>query len=377
MQPAATNHWQQDIKEMKFPTDYASIQERINAIDPVGYGKTRNYLDGDVTHLSPYISRGVISTKQVLQSVLERGFHPKKIEKFIQELAWRDYWQQVWVAKKDLINEDLKNEQTNVDHHEMVTAVNEASTGIEAIDAGIQDLYKTGYMHNHLRMYTAAITCNMGFAHWRSPAQWMYYHLFDGDWASNALSWQWVAGANANKKYLANQDNINKYCGTKQCGTFLDVPYETFDGMEVPNVLKPSKKLALSTPLPESKQLQLIEDVPILLYNWYNLDPEWKKTEDANRVLLLEPSVFKQYPISANSIAFCLQLARNIDNIQVFVGEFNDLIKHTGNQTIYFKEHPLNKHYQGVEEKRDWMFAVTGYFPSFFGFWNKCKKSLK
>ena len=51
----------------------------------------------------------------------------------------------------------------------------------------------------------------------------MYYHLLDGDWASNALSWQWVAGSNANKKYYANQDNINKYFNSSQKQTFLDV----------------------------------------------------------------------------------------------------------------------------------------------------------
>ena len=42
-------------------------------------------------------------------------------------------------------------------------------------------------------------------------ANWMYFYLLDGDLASNSLSWQWICGANSNKKYIANQDNINKY----------------------------------------------------------------------------------------------------------------------------------------------------------------------
>jgi len=180
-----------------FNTDYQDILDQMESIDPVAYGKTRNFVDGAVTKLSPYISRGVISTKQVFQSVLDRGFEPKKIEKFIQELAWRDYWQQVWVHRGDDINEDLRREQPNVLNHEMPRSIIEASTGIQTIDEAISAYYETGYLHNHLRMYIASITCNIGGSHWRVPAKWMYYHLLDGDWASNALSWQWVSGANA------------------------------------------------------------------------------------------------------------------------------------------------------------------------------------
>ena len=81
-------------------------------------------------------------------------------------------------------------------------------------------------MHNHLRMYVASIVCNVAQSHWINPARWMYYYLLDADWASNSLSWQWVAGSNSNKKYFANQDNINKYCLTTQKGTFLDLDYQ-------------------------------------------------------------------------------------------------------------------------------------------------------
>jgi deoxyribodipyrimidine photo-lyase len=57
---------------MNFPTKYNEILERIQEIDPVKYGNTRNYLNGALTYLSPYISRGVISTKMVLDSVLAK-----------------------------------------------------------------------------------------------------------------------------------------------------------------------------------------------------------------------------------------------------------------------------------------------------------------
>ena len=360
-----------------FPLTYAEILQRIRGIDPVKYGSTRNYINGAVTYLSPYISRGIISTKLILSEVLKKGYKPAQIEKFIQELAWRDYWQQVWIAKGAAINKDLKHPQSPVSNSYISKSIVDATTGVDALDGAIKTLYKTGYMHNHLRMYIAAVSCNMGHSHWKVPAQWMYYHLLDADWASNALSWQWVSGANANKKYVANQDNINKYCFSTQKNTFLDVPYEAFSSMQIPESLKETPNIELKTPLPNQKRLEINTALPTCIYNFYNLDPQWKNDVSANRVLLLEPSHFKDYPVSQKTIDFILEISKeNIDSIQVYVGEFNDLMSDYKLNTLYFKEHPLSKHYHGNEEPRDWMFDVQGYFPSFFSFWKKCKKQL-
>ena len=68
-----------------FPTTYDLVVERINAINPIKYAKTRNFITGDVTYLSPYLSRGVISVQQVKEAVLEKGYKPYEIEKFLQE----------------------------------------------------------------------------------------------------------------------------------------------------------------------------------------------------------------------------------------------------------------------------------------------------
>jgi len=359
-----------------FPTSMPEIHQRVRRIDPVKYGKTRNFINGSVTRLSPYVSRGVLSTKQVLNHVLDKGYEPRRIEKFIQELAWRDYWQQIWIAKRDAINSDLKQVQEPVSNYGMPRALLEAKTGIEALDAALQDFYRTGYLHNHVRMYLAAVACNIGQSHWKVPAQWMYYHLLDGDWASNALSWQWVAGANSHKKYVANQENINRYCFSKQKNTFLDVPYEAFQDMKIPEVLTDTLVPELQTPLPDKTEVSIESGLPTLVYNFYNLDPEWKKDVQANRILLLEPSAFEAYPISKKSVDFMLGLAKNIEGMQVYVGEFKEMVQAHKPDQICFKEHPLNAHYQGIEEPRDWMFGVKGYYPSFFSFWKKCKKEL-
>jgi deoxyribodipyrimidine photo-lyase len=352
-----------------------AILKQIEALDPTDYWKTRNFIDGHVTKLSPYISRGVISTKKVFKSLLDRGFDVNKIDKFIQELAWRDYWQQVWMAKGSAINSDLKWPQPNVSNFEMPSSITEAATGIEAIDNGINDFYESGYLHNHVRMYIASMACNVGGSHWMMPARWMYYHLLDGDWASNALSWQWVAGANAGKKYYANQWNINKFCYTDQRKTFLDVEYSEFEGMKIPEALKKTCIPELITPLPEKEPISIDPKKATLIYNYYNLDPDWHKEEDLNRVLLIEPSIFDQYPISEKSMRFMIDLSKNIAGIQIFLGEFHELMEAYSLGEVIFKEHPLNR-YKGTKEPRDWMFNVTGYYPSFFAFWKKCKKEL-
>ena len=359
-----------------FPTDYKEITQRIRSINPVAYGKNRNFIDGSVTHLSPYISRGVLSGKQVLAHILARGYQPEHIEKFIQELAWRDYWQQIWIAKGEAINSDLKHEQIPISNTQIPEAIVNANTGIQAVDKAISNFMDNGYVHNHVRMYIASIACNIAQSHWKLPAQWMYYHLLDADWASNALSWQWVSGVNSHKKYYANQENINKYCYTKQQGTFLDVPYTAFSSLAIPEALQKVVSLNLETPLPQSASLNIDAKLPTLIYNFYNLDPLWHKEISANRILLLEPSHFERYPVSQKTIDFILALSKNIDDIQIHMGEFDKLISSYTIGDIRYKEHPLNKHYIGQEEPRNWVFPVKGYYPSFFAFWKKCKKAL-
>lgn len=362
-----------------FPTDYQSIVARIDAIDPVEYGKSRNWIDGAVTYLSPYISRGVISVKQVQDTVLAKGHPHKDIEKFLQELAWREYFQRVWQAKGDALFTDLKQPQEDVAHKRMISAMANATTGVQAIDNRILDLYQTGYMHNHVRMYVASIACNMGKAHWSAPAQWMYYHLLDGDLASNTCSWQWVAGAFSSKKYYCNQENINRYLHSSQGNTILDAATETLANATVPEVLASTVKLTLKTTLPLVSKPAIDLHKPTLIYNSYNLDPRWRKQQDVNRILLLEPSHFQKFPVSEKVLNFILQLSRNIPGCQLMVGEVDELkawYQDTGlgETGLISKEHPAFSHYPGSKDERDWIYpAAVGYFNSFFSFWKKCR----
>jgi deoxyribodipyrimidine photo-lyase len=360
---------------MKFENNYRAVLERMELIDPIRYGKTRNYINGDVTYLSPYISRGLISTKFVANYFLKKGYAVNEMESFLQELAWRDYWQQIWIARGEEINGDLRQPQIRADRSGIPRSIVEHKTGIEAIDKAIQDFYNTGYLHNHLRMYIASLATNVGRCAWIEPAKWMYYHLLDADWASNALSWQWVCGAKSNKLYFANQENINKYCESFQAGTYLDVSYEEIESIDIPNELMDVERFELKTKLPAPVIPTMKAGETCFIYNFYNLDPLWREDQEGVRILLLEPSVFERYPVSEKSIQFCIDLAKeNIPNIQIVVGEFEDL-KRVPEVKFIFKEHPLNK-YEGIQDEREWMSTVKGEFSSFFSYWKKVKKEL-
>ena len=353
-----------------FPTDYQSILQKIDQIDPIKYGKTRNYIDGAVTYLSPYISRGVISTNQVLNYILEKGYRLENMESFVKELCWRDYFQRV--AQHKNVTFEIKNPQSPVFSKSFPKAVLEAQTGILAIDQSIKKLYASGYMHNHERMYLASIICNIAQYYWNLPSKWMYYHLLDGDFASNSCSWQWVAGANSSKKYYANQENINTYTKMIQKNTFLDCDYESLVNIPIPSVLTENDILDLQTELPKSNIKNIEPNWPTYIYNYYNLDPLWGADINANRILFLEPDFFSKFPVSEKCIQFVLDLSKNIKNIQIFTGSFKELESTFQPKKVVYKEHPLNKHYKGIEVSRDWICeSVTEYFPSFFSYWKK------
>lgn len=359
-----------------FATKYQDILDRVANFDASEYARSRNFLDGAVSRFSPYISRGVISTKHVLEQ-LDTRYDRTSIEKFIQELAWRDYWQVCWNELGDAINSDLRYPQTPVSSAKPPLSLIKGNTGINDVDNAIVELYNTGYMHNHMRMYVASLATNFGQRHWLQSARWMYYHLLDGDWASNALSWQWVAGSNSHKKYWFNQENLNKYGLSKQHKTFIDQPYSNFPLNDVPLELVDDISLRLHTELPEAADIMIDSSKPTVVYTTYNLDRRWLTDLDANRVLLLEPSHFEKYPVSPHVLEFMLALAREVKGVQVASMEFSELkaLCHPSLE-IHYKQHPLNNHFKGIQHSRDWMTSVHTYSKSFSGWWKKARREL-
>ena len=358
--------------------NYSGLLDRLSEIDPIAYGKTRNFTHGAVTQLSPYIARGVLDTKSILENIAGRGYSYYQAEKFVQQLAWRDYFQRVWQTHGVGINQDLKHPQDARFKKGLPLAISNSTTGIEVIDQSISALQSKGYMHNHLRMYVAFLACNLAGFHWKDPARWMYYHLLDGDWGSNALSWQWVAGTFSNKMYIANQENINHYTKTHQTGTYLDCSYEELAELPSPSHLQNADFEVLHTNLPAGSSLVIEESLPTYIYNYYNLSPTWRSHEKGNRILLLEPGLFENYPVSDHCISFMIELANEIPGIQIFVGSFDALKNFTKTSPLFYKEHPLNAHYRGNQEARNWLIDSSDPVQvSFFSFWKKYERQIK
>lgn len=133
----------------------------------------------------------------------------------------------------------------------------------------------------------------------------------------------------------------------------------------------------LKTILPEQTELNIDSHLDTYFYNSYNLDPIWGEKQQANRVLLLEPSHFEKYPVSKMSLDFILDFAKqNIVDVQIYIGEWSDFNDRYQTKSVHFKEHPLSHHYQGTKHNRDWAFEAESIYPSFFSYWKAYKKEL-
>ncbi|MGV3697999.1 FAD-binding domain-containing protein [Flavobacterium sp.] len=361
---------------MEWPT--TKIEDIIHAVEsfnPRSYAQTRNFKDGKVSRLSPYISRGLISTKFVYETVKQK-FDRAQTEKFFQELLWRDYFQRLLQSNKELHSTSIRQLQQDVTISGMPIAILNSATGIHEIDNAINELYETGYMHNHARLYVASLCCNVAKSRFTVPAKWMYYHLLDGDIASNFASWQWVAGSLTAKKYYANQQNINFYSNSIQSNTFLDKSYEELQNMSPPLIFKDYTVPSLSTYLPETEIPALNSDT-VLVYNSYNLDPFWHRDSDYDRILIFEHSHFAKFPVSEKVLEFICKLAENIPKLIIYCGEFSELKVNYPNHRFIVKEHPVMI-YEGAEvEERDWIIPeATGFYSSFSKYYLECLKYL-
>lgn len=361
---------------MSFIHSYQEILALIDAVDVLAYAKTRNQLDGAVSRLSPYITRGVITLPLIRARILER-YTPVEAEKFLQELAWREYFQRVWWNKGDQIFTDLRFPRTDWRHEALVAGIVDAETGINVIDDAVRLLYETGYMHNHARMWVAALACNLAKAHWLPMSRWLYYHLLDGDLASNTLSWQWVAGTSVSKRYDCNQALINACSPTKQTGTFLDIPRETLHTIAVPAALEATVADTLATVLPVGDTISSVAGQSVLLYHPWHLNPTWRESAEVRQILVLEPSHFARYPVSGAVLEFIIRLGKTvIPKLELFVGEVDTLPGIATVTSCYTMAHPTNLHWPVVHDAPTWLYpTVTVYYPSFFTYWQACQQT--
>lgn len=167
-----------------------------------GYGEGRDRPAAPhISRLSPYLRFGEISPRQILAAVTHAqaaGDVPGvDAEKFISELYWREFSHHLLEAQPDIA---LRNIQPAFDHFPWREAPGELKawqrglTGYPLVDAGMRELWQTGFMHNRVRMVVASFLVKHLLIDWRAGEAWFWDTLVDACPANNPASWQWVAG---------------------------------------------------------------------------------------------------------------------------------------------------------------------------------------
>jgi len=360
-----------------FLVDHAALVARLHEIDPRAYDRTRNHLDGATTWLGPFLTHGVIDTLDVAEAV-QRRYRVKSCYRLMFELGWREFFHRTWQLEGRAIFSDLHGPQRAVRHEEPPVALLSADTGLQTIDATVQHLLQQGTMHNHARMWFAAIACNLTYTAWHSPARWMHYHLLDGDLASNTLSWQWIAGTASTKRYVANQDNLNKFSGTRQHDTWLDVPYEALDDFAPPDHM--NERAAPSLPVTSLPGRPITEwtsagDAPLALRSIWNLDPRWRADID-DHLVFIDRATVDEWPMSANRWRLIRHWADHC-GASIVHGSLFELQAALEGVNVHRVEYPACDDWPGTVEERRWLYPMPpDAFPSFSRYWKQVKRSV-
>jgi deoxyribodipyrimidine photo-lyase len=210
-----------DPKPDTLPGGRTEALRRLHAYDPAAYGRTRNHLDAAVSRLSPYLRHGMLSAVEVRDHLKSRFPNdPARLEEFLRQLAWRDFFEKVLAWHGRGLGDDLEEPKHGVARSARLPLdVVSGDTGLPCIDGMLHELFDRGYLHNHARLWLAAYLCHFRGVRWQLGARLFRQYLYDGDIASNSSSWQWVEGTFAAKPYFMNKENITKFSGGRWCDT--------------------------------------------------------------------------------------------------------------------------------------------------------------
>jgi deoxyribodipyrimidine photo-lyase len=200
------------------------------------------------SQLSPYFHFGLISPNQAWYAVHD-AFNGSRENKgvyvYLSELGWREFSYYLLFHFNDIQNRNFNTKFDNfpwVQDKEGLRAWQQGKTGVPIVDAGMRELYQTGYMHNRVRMIVASYLVKNLLIDWREGERWFWDCLLDADSASNSAGWQWVAGSGADaspyfrifnpilqgEKFDKEGAYVKKYCPelSKLGKKFLHKPWE-------------------------------------------------------------------------------------------------------------------------------------------------------
>lgn len=170
-----------------------------NNIDNYKDGRNFPALD-NTSKLSPYLHFGEISPNQIWYAARNIKQHEASLKTFLTELGWREFSYNLLYYFPELPKANWRDKFDNFpwdDNKTLLKAWQTGQTGIPIVDAGMRELWQTGYMHNRVRMIVASFLVKNLLQHWQHGAQWFWDCLVDADLANNSASWQWVAGCGA------------------------------------------------------------------------------------------------------------------------------------------------------------------------------------
>jgi deoxyribodipyrimidine photo-lyase len=324
----------------------------------------------NISCLSPYITHRLISEYEVTKKVLSK-YPYQKVEKFIQEIFWRVYWKgwlelrpKVWT---DFV-EDLKDIEKSSEYEKAING----ETNIDCFNDWIKELKENNYLHNHTRMWFASIWIFTLKLPWQKGAEFFLKELYDGDAASNTLSWRWIAGIQTKgKNYIAQNWNINK---------FTDNRYKDLKLNENPQPIIDQREYKISPVkigdnIKKSDSLVFFEnelDLKIFNIDSYKtiycvlLSNEERQIELGDKVLAYKKNLIKnQIQNSDLKIEFIEENKfidisineKNFDVIYPSVGENMSFLKRT------MKKNNLMINFLTREEDNYcWQFSNKGYF---------------
>ncbi|WP_296596397.1 deoxyribodipyrimidine photo-lyase [Phenylobacterium sp.] len=201
--------WAGGLRDAWRPGEAGAASQLARFLDDglSGYRTQRDIPGRDGTsRLSPHLHFGEIGPAQIWRAVAGRAMADfgdpwgGGAESFLSEIAWREFSQHLLAAFPDLPDKPLRPEFGAMpwrDAPDELAAWTRGRTGFPIVDAGMRQLWRTGWMHNRVRMIVASFLVKDLLIPWQAGEAWFWDTLVDADLASNAASWQWVAGSGA------------------------------------------------------------------------------------------------------------------------------------------------------------------------------------
>lgn len=324
-------------------------QKRINTLDVVAYTRNRNFLNGSVSKLSPYFRHGCITLKEASDNVRDR--FGEQSQKFVQELAWRDYWRRVWYQLGNGIFSDIEDPKVVLGDKPMPEYISQGITGLPCMDGIIRDLMLEGYVHNHGRMWFAAYVVHWLKVDWREAADWFENNLLDGDKASNHLSWQWVASLFSSKPYYFNQENLSRFTGDKYCAACtvkcpFDASYEVLQVQLFSDVSVQIAKTHRVT-MPEKMAISTHQAVGIFVHDEMLSAAHPLLRRSMPKFFVFDEFLHGKWPLKRlQFVADCLS---ELQDLEVWVGDTRDVLKERGVGQVFTQDTP-NKQLKALLE---------------------------